>query len=98
MAEYAMTHDLRTANRHHSLSPTTEPVQPAVQGDQATMRDTRTEMLLVECLARMAKVYVEQKRGAPAESVRTGAGASDGNSPVASRQLYDTPAFHQEQA
>ena len=98
MPEYEMTHDLREANRHHSLSPTTEPVQLAIQGDQATMRDTRTEMLLVECLARMAKVLVEQKRDTPAKSARTGAGASDGNSPVASRQTYDTPAFHQEQA
>ena len=54
---------------------------------------------------RLAQVYSflielgpQANSNTPAESAGTEAGASDGNSPVASRQPYDTPAFHQEQA
>ena len=54
---------------------------------------------------RLAQVYSflialgrQAKSDTPAKSARTGAGASDGKPSVASRQTYDTPAFHQEQA
>ena len=63
---------------------------PDLSEDEVRHRLAQVYSLLIE-LGRQAQ------SDAPAESTRTGAGASDGNSPVASRQAHDTPVVVQEQ-
>jgi hypothetical protein len=63
---------------------------PDLSEDEVRHRLAQVYSLLID-LGRQAK------SDAPAESTRTGAGASDGTPSVAGRQAHDTPTSIQEQ-